>query len=54
MLAFDGNRDALPLRDRLFFEQVRLFSGRELPYATLMYIWENRKSVEMITGERLG
>ena len=48
VLAFDGNRDALPVRDRLFFEQVRLFSGRELPYATLMYIWENRKSLETV------
>lgn len=43
VLAFEGNRGALPLRDRMFFEQVRLLSGRDMPYATLMYIWENQQ-----------
>jgi Protein of unknown function (DUF3047) len=45
VLAFDGDKSALPLRDRLFLEQSRIFSGNELPYATLMYIWENNKPV---------
>ena len=48
VLAFEGNRSALPARDRLFFEQVRLFSGRDLPYATLMYIWENQRPTESV------
>jgi hypothetical protein len=30
----------MPLRERLFFEQVELFTGRRLPYATLMYVWD--------------
>ncbi len=45
VLAFEGDKSALPLRDRLFLEQSRIFSGNELPYATLMYIWENNKPV---------
>jgi hypothetical protein len=45
VLAFDGDKSALPIRDRLFFEQARIFSGNDMPYATLMYIWENNKPV---------
>jgi Protein of unknown function (DUF3047) len=45
VLAFDGDKSVLPLRDRLFFERMRLFAGRDLPFATLMYIWENNKPV---------
>jgi hypothetical protein len=45
VLAFDGDKQALPLRDRIFFESARLLGGREMPYATLMYIWENRQPV---------
>lgn len=45
VLAFDGDKSQLPMRDRMFFERARLFTGRDLPYATLMYIWENNKPV---------
>ncbi|HMN82158.1 MAG TPA: DUF3047 domain-containing protein [Burkholderiaceae bacterium] len=45
VLAFDGDKRTLPFRDQVFFEQVKLLAGRDLPYATLMYIWENRKPV---------
>ena len=46
VLAFDGDRRKLPVRDQLFFEQAKLLSGgRDIPYATLMYIWENRQPV---------
>jgi Protein of unknown function (DUF3047) len=40
VLAFDGDIASLPLRDRLFFEQVELFTGQRLPYAMLMYVWD--------------
>lgn len=40
VLAFDGDDTRLPLRDRLFYEQVELFTGHRLPYATLMYVWD--------------
>jgi hypothetical protein len=42
MLFFDGDKAALPLKERLLMETAQLLSGQELPYATLMYIWENR------------
>lgn len=42
MLFFDGDKSALPLKEKLLMETVQLLSGQQLPYATLMYIWENR------------
>lgn len=49
VLAFDGDRRKLPARDQLFFEKARLLSGgQEMPYATLMYIWENRQPVNAV------
>jgi glycosyltransferase involved in cell wall biosynthesis len=33
---------------RLFAERVRLIAGRELPYATLMYIWANRHPIGQV------
>jgi hypothetical protein len=40
VLAFDGDIARLPLRDRIFLEQVELFTGQRLPYAMLMYVWD--------------
>jgi hypothetical protein len=48
VLAFDGDKSRLPLREQLFFERVQLLSGHEMPYATLMYIWGNREPVESV------
>lgn len=48
VLAFEGDRTTLPLKDQLFFERVKLFTGVDLPYATLMYIWGNRRPVESV------
>ena len=42
VISFDGNLDKLDFDDRLFFDQIKAFTGQQLPYATLMYIWENR------------
>lgn len=42
VVSFDGDIDRLPLGDRLFFDNMRALSGKQMPYATLMYIWENR------------
>ena len=42
VVSFDGDIDKLPLGDRMFFDNMRVLAGREMPYATLMYIWENR------------
>lgn len=42
VLAFDGDKGALSFSDRLMLKTARFLSGQDLPYATLMYIWENR------------
>jgi Protein of unknown function (DUF3047) len=48
VLAFEGDKDKLGFRDQLFFETAGLLTGQELPYATLMYIWENKLPVGSI------
>ena len=42
VVSFDGDIDSLPLEDRLFYDRIRAVTGHQMPYATLMYIWENR------------
>ncbi len=42
---FDGDKSKLPLLERGVFGLSKALSGRELPYATLMYVWENREPV---------
>ena len=48
LVSFDGDREKLSGKDRLFIEKVRLFTGQELPYATLMYVWDNQQTLEKI------
>jgi len=52
LVAFDGDRDALPLDERLLADSVRLLTGRTMPYATLVYILENRAPVGTIIPNR--
>jgi len=42
VVSFSGDSTGLPLEERMFFDNIRLLTGQQLPYATLMYIWENR------------
>ncbi len=39
IVAFEGDTATLGFGEQLFFRQFRLFTGTELPYATLMYVW---------------
>ncbi len=49
IVAFDGDHTRMPLRERLLFDQVELFTGQRLPYATLMYVWDGgRHAVESV------
>jgi len=41
MLTFDGDKNRLPVTDRATIALVSKLYGRELPYATLMYVWSN-------------
>lgn len=47
-VAFDGDRSSLSLRDQLMYEMARITTGREMPYATLMYIWGGKRPVGTI------
>jgi hypothetical protein len=42
VVAFDGDPAKLPIMDRVALNQFRMLTKQTLPYATLMYIWENR------------
>jgi hypothetical protein len=42
MVSFTGDIQTLPFGDRVFYDQFRLFTGQQLPYAGLMYVWGSR------------
>jgi hypothetical protein len=52
IVSFDGDTARLDMRDRMFFDNVRLLTGQQMPYATLMYIWENRAPRETVIDNR--
>ncbi|RYF71268.1 MAG: DUF3047 domain-containing protein, partial [Comamonadaceae bacterium] len=43
VLVFDGDRSRFSARDAALSELTRALMGEELPYATLMYVWSNRR-----------
>lgn len=45
VLGFGGDGMRLSLRDRLFSDQVELFTGTVLPFATLCYVWDGQAPV---------
>jgi hypothetical protein len=45
MFEFEGDKSKLGIGERALFLVSRGVSGRELPYATLMYIWSNKAPV---------
>ncbi len=45
VLTFAGDTSTLPFREQTLGQLVRLVTGEDMPYATLMYIWENRQPV---------
>ena len=48
LVAFDGNKSKLSLKEKLNFEMANLISGQEMPYATLMYIWSGKTPINTI------
>ena len=48
LVAFDGNKSKLPLKEKMTFEMANLISGQEMPYATLMYIWSGKSPIDTI------
>ncbi len=45
VLEFEGDRSRLSLRDRAFFALADGIAGRDVPYATLIYVWATRGPV---------
>jgi hypothetical protein len=48
VVAFDGDHSRLSPRTRMMFELAEALTGETPPYATLMYVWDNRLPVESI------
>jgi hypothetical protein len=48
MLAFEGDRSRLSPADALLSELMHTLTGDEMPYATLMYVWCNKRAPESV------
>lgn len=48
VLAFEGDLSRLTRKDRLMFELAETLTGEPPPYATLMYVWDNRAPAETV------
>lgn len=48
VVSFDGDMEKLTPQDRMLFDNVRILTGQQMPYATLMYIWGNRSPRETV------
>ena len=42
VVEFEGGRESLPEFEQINYDLALAVSGNRLPYATLMYVWENR------------
>jgi len=43
LLFFDGDKSTLPPRDQARMELARVLTGQPIPFATLMYVWDNHR-----------
>jgi len=48
MVAFDGDRSTLPAAEQKLARRTKATSGRDLPFAMLMYIWSDLVAVETV------
>ncbi len=48
ILAFDGDHGRLSLRNRMLFDLAHAVTGEAPPYATLMYVWDNKAPTESV------
>jgi hypothetical protein len=45
IVTFAGDMSKLDFGERMFFSKIKAVTGEEMPYATMMYIWENKQPV---------
>ncbi|WP_298932905.1 DUF3047 domain-containing protein [uncultured Ramlibacter sp.] len=43
VLAFEGSRSSFSAKDAMLSELALALTGEEMPYATLMYVWSNKR-----------
>jgi hypothetical protein len=48
VFAFDGDHGRLSPRNRMLFDLAQAVGGERPPYATLMYVWDNRAAPETV------
>ncbi len=48
IVGFDGDRTSLPEAEQKRFKQAKALSGREPPFATIMYIWSDHVPPETV------
>ena len=48
ILAFDGDHGRLSMRNRMLFELAHAVTGEAPPFATLMYVWDNKEPTETV------
>ncbi|MDB5807484.1 MAG: hypothetical protein JWN73_4806 [Betaproteobacteria bacterium] len=48
VVTFAGDMEKLDFGEKMFFSQVKAMTGQQMPYATLMYIWENRAKKDLV------
>lgn len=53
VLAFEGDRSKFSARDAMLSELAHALTGEPMPYATLMYVWDNRAAPgTVVTSKR--
>jgi len=48
IIGFGGDKSKLPDEEQRYFARIKRLTGRDMPYAMLMYIWDNKNPVEMV------
>jgi hypothetical protein len=48
IVTFDGDMSKLDFEENAVAARVKALTGQALPYATLMYIWENKASIDEV------
>jgi hypothetical protein len=52
LVTFQGDTSNWSYKDKLFALEIKILTGYDLPYATLMYIWENRAPVGTVIANQ--
>jgi hypothetical protein len=50
VVGFDGDINELSYKDLTFYEQVKLFTGKDLPFASIMYVWDPKLARDAIVS----